>query len=206
MIRLLIVDDHPLVCRGLADLFSGESDMNVMPPASSGEDALAVIEQLRPDVVLMDVSMPGMGGLEATRRLHASAPEVRVVMLTSFADRERIMESLDAGAIGYLLKDAESEELIRGVRAAARGESPLSSKAARVVVASRQEGRPADRLTSRELDVLRLVSLGLANKQVAARLGISEKTVKAHLTSVFHAIGVQDRTQAALWAQRHNLS
>ncbi len=206
MIRLLIVDDHPLVCRGLADLFSSELDMDVMPPASSGEGALAIIGQLRPDVVLMDVSMPGMGGLEATRRLHASAPEVRVVMLTSFADRERIMESLDAGAIGYLLKDAESEELIRGVRAAARGESPLSSKAARVVVASRQEGRPADRLTSRELDVLRLVSLGLANKQVAARLGISEKTVKAHLTNVFHTIGVQDRTQAALWAQRHNLS
>ena len=205
MIRVLIVDDHPLVRRGLSDLFSGEADMEVVGTAASGEEAVDIVTQLHPDVVLMDVSMPGIGGVDATRQLHETSPDVRVVMLTSFTDRERILDSLDSGAVGYLLKDAESDELIRGVRAAARGESPLSSKAARVVLASRQEGRPADDLTSRELEVLRLLSRGLANKQIAWRLGISEKTVKTHLTNVFHAIGVQDRTQAALWAQRHNI-
>lgn len=205
MIRVLIVDDHPLVRRGLSDLFSGEADMEVVGTAASGEEAVDIVTHLHPDVVLMDVSMPGIGGVDATRQLHDTSPDVRVVMLTSFTDRERILDSLDSGAVGYLLKDAESDELIRGVRAAARGESPLSSKAARVVLASRQEGRPADDLTSRELEVLQLLSRGLANKQIAWRLGISEKTVKTHLTNVFHAIGVQDRTQAALWAQRHNI-
>ena len=128
-----------------------------------------------------------------------------MVVLTSFSDRERILDALDAGAIGYLLKDAEPDELIRGVRAAARGEAPLAPKAARAVLTARATGRPAEDLTPREREVLTLVAQGKANKLIARELGISEKTVKTHLTRVFEAIGVTDRTAAALWAQRHGI-
>ncbi len=204
-IRVLIVDDHPMVRRGLSELFDGESDIEVIDAVGSGEQAVAVSLAARPDVVLMDVSMPDMDGIEATRRLLEVRPEARVVMLTSFADHERVMEALDSGAIGYLLKDAESDELLRGVRAAARGESPLSPRAARALITERRGQRPFQELTSRELDVLRLVARGLSNKQIAWRLAISEKTVKAHMTSIFGRIGVADRTQAALWAQRHGV-
>ena len=202
-IRLLIVDDHPMVRRGLGELFEAEEEIEVVGAVAGGEEAVATAAETEVDVVLMDVSMPGMDGIEATRRLIAAHPTTRVVMLTSFADHERVIDALDAGAIGYLLKEAESDELVRGVRAAARGESPLSPKAARAVLASRQTRRPLDELTARERDVLRLVGQGLANKQIAWRLGISEKTVKAHLTNVFQRIGVADRTQAALWVQRN---
>jgi DNA-binding NarL/FixJ family response regulator len=204
-IRVLIVDDHPMVRRGLSELFDGESDIEVIDAVGSGEQAVAVSLAARPDVVLMDVSMPDMDGIEATRRLLEVRPEARVVMLTSFADHERVMEALDSGAIGYLLKDAESDELLRGVRAAARGESPLSPRAARALITERRGQRPFQELTSRELDVLRLVARGLSNKQIAWRLAISEKTVKAHMTSIFGRIRVADRTQAALWAQRHGV-
>jgi DNA-binding NarL/FixJ family response regulator len=124
-------------------------------------------------------------------------------VLTSFSDRERILDALDAGAVGYLLKDAEPDELLRGIAAAARGESPLAPKAAKAVLSARAESRPAAELTAREQEVLALLAEGLANKQIARRLGIAEKTVKAHLTSVFQSIGVADRTQAALWARNH---
>lgn len=204
-IRVLIVDDHPMVRRGLSELFGGEDDIEVVAAVGDGEAAIECAVSEQPDVVLMDISMPRMNGIEATRRLLAVRPQTRVVMLTSFPDHRNVTESLDSGAIGYLLKEADSDELLRGVRAAAAGDSPLSPKAARAVVGARQERRPADELTARELDVLRLVGRGLANKQVAARLGISEKTVKAHLTSVFQRIGVADRTQAAIWAERHGL-
>jgi DNA-binding NarL/FixJ family response regulator len=153
----------------------------------------------------MDLSMPGVDGIEATRRLMAQRPESRVVVLTSFSDRERILDALDAGAVGYLLKDAEPGELLRGIEAAARGESPLAPKAAKAVLTARAESRPAAELTAREQEVLGLLGQGLANKQIARRLGIAEKTVKAHLTSVFQSIGVTDRTQAALWARSHGI-
>jgi DNA-binding NarL/FixJ family response regulator len=126
-------------------------------------------------------------------------------VLTSFSDRERILAALDVGAVGYLLKDAEPDEIVRGVRAAARGESPLAPRAAHALLAERRTSRPAADLTARERDVLTLVSEGLPNKLIARRLQISEKTVKAHLTSVFQRIGVTDRTQAALWARRHGV-
>jgi DNA-binding NarL/FixJ family response regulator len=204
-IRVLIVDDHPMVRRGLTELFDGEADIEVIDAVGDGEQAVSTTLAEHPDVVLMDVSMPGMDGIEATRRLLAVRPETRVVMLTSFADHERVMEALDTGAVGYLLKDAESDELLRGVRAAARGESPLSPRAARALLTARRGQRPFEELTARELDVLRLVARGLSNKQIAWRLAISEKTVKAHMTSIFGRIGVPDRTQAALWAQRHGV-
>ena len=204
-IRVLIVDDHPLVRRGLSSLLSGAPDIDVIGSASDGEEAVARVVQERPDVVLMDVSMPGISGMEAARRLLAAAPETRVVMLTSFSQRDVIVESFDAGAVGYLLKDAEPDELLRGIEAAARGESPLAPKAARAVLTARAETRPAAELTAREQEVLALLAEGLANKQIARRLGIAEKTVKAHLTSVFQSIGVADRTQAALWARSHGI-
>jgi DNA-binding NarL/FixJ family response regulator len=204
-VRLLIVDDHPLVRRGLCELFGQDSDVEVVDAVGDGEQAVSVVLAEEPDVVLMDISMPGMDGIEATRRLLAVRPETRVVMLTSFADHERVMEALDTGAVGYILKDAESDELLRGVRAAAGGESPLSPRAARALITARRGSRPFEELTARELDVLRLVGRGLSNKQIAWRLTISEKTVKAHMTSIFGRIGVSDRTQAALWAQRHGV-
>jgi DNA-binding NarL/FixJ family response regulator len=202
---VLIVDDHPLVRRGLCELFGEDDGVEVVDAVGDGEQAVAATLAHQPDVVLMDVSMPGMDGIEATRRVLAVRPEARVVMLTSFADHERVIEALDSGAVGYILKDAESDELLRGVRAAAGGESPLSPRAARALVTARRGRRPFEELTARELDVLRLVGRGLSNKQIAWRLTISEKTVKAHMTSIFGRIDVADRTQAALWAQRHGV-
>ena len=204
-IRILLADDHDVVRRGLTALLDGSDGFAVVGAAADGEEAVAMAGEHRPDVVLMDLSMPGVDGIEATRRLLVDRPEARVVVLTSFSDRERILDALDAGAVGYLLKDAEPDELLRGIEAAARGESPLAPKAARAVLTARAEGRPAAELTAREQEVLALLAEGLANKQIARRLGIAEKTVKAHLTSVFQSIGVTDRTQAALWAQRHGI-
>jgi DNA-binding NarL/FixJ family response regulator len=204
-IRVLLADDHDVVRRGLTALLGGASGFVVVGAASDGDEAVALAAVHEPDVVLMDLSMPGVDGIEATRRLTAAQPDARVVVLTSFSDRDRILDALDAGAVGYLLKDAEPDELLRGIEAAARGESPLAPKAARAVLTARAEGRPATELTAREQEVLALLAQGLANKQIARRLGIAEKTVKAHLTSVFQRIGVTDRTQAALWAQRQGI-
>jgi len=204
-IRILLADDHDVVRRGLTALLDGTDGFAVVGAAADGEEAVAMAGEHRPDVVLMDLSMPGVDGIEATRRLMAERPESRVVVLTSFSDRERILDALDAGAVGYLLKDAEPDELLRGIAAAARGESPLAPKAAKAVLTARAESRPAAELTAREQEVLALLAEGLANKQIARRLGIAEKTVKAHLTSVFQSIGVTDRTQAALWARSHGI-
>jgi DNA-binding NarL/FixJ family response regulator len=205
VIRVLLADDHDVVRRGLTALLEGAEDISVVGAAADGAEAVALSSEHLPDVVLMDLSMPGVDGVEATRRLTAERPDSRVVILTSFSDRDRILDALDAGAVGYLLKDAEPDELLRGVRAAARGESPLAPKAAQAVLEARAESRPTTELTAREREVLELLADGLANKQIARRLGIAEKTVKAHLTSVFQSIGVTDRTQAALWARRNGL-
>jgi DNA-binding NarL/FixJ family response regulator len=204
-IRILLADDHDVVRRGLTALLDGAEGFAVVGAAADGEEAVALAGEHQPDVVLMDLSMPGVDGIEATRRLMAARPESRVVVLTSFSDRERILLALDAGAVGYLLKDAEPDELLRGIEAAARGESPLAPKAAKAVLTARAESRPTAELTAREQEVLGLLAEGLANKQIARRLGIAEKTVKAHLTSVFQSIGVTDRTQAALWARSHDI-
>jgi DNA-binding NarL/FixJ family response regulator len=203
MIRVLIVDDHALVRAGLAELIGAGDEIEVVGLAESGDQALALTASAEPDVVLMDLSMPGIGGVEATRRIVAEHPGMQVVVLTSLSARERILEALDAGAIGYLLKESEPEELVRAVQAAARGESPLSPKAAQHVIAERTGQRPALQLSPREREVLDLVGQGLSNKLIARRLEISEKTVKAHLTQVFSQLGVSDRTQAALWIERN---
>jgi DNA-binding NarL/FixJ family response regulator len=201
-VRVALADDHRVVRVGLQELLSTFEDVDVVGVAEGGERAVEVCVAERPDVLLLDLSMPDVDGVEVSRRLATAAPDTRIVVFTSFSDRDRIVEALDAGAIGYLLKDAEPEEIHQAILAAARGESPLAPKAAAALLAERA-ARPASvELTARERDVLSLVVQGLANKQIARRLGISEKTVKGHLTNLFQRIGVADRTQAALWAER----
>ena len=202
MTRVLLVEDHAVVRAGLERLLAAADDIEVVGAAADGGEAIELVETCDPDVVLMDLSMPNLDGVAATRKIVAARPTARVVILTSFSDRDRILDALDAGAVGYLLKDAEPDEVIRGVRAAARGESPLAPKAAHEVLRARAR-RPSVDLSSREREVLALVAKGLPNKQIAGRLDISEKTVKAHLTRVFQQIGVTDRMQAALWAREH---
>jgi DNA-binding NarL/FixJ family response regulator len=206
MIRVLVADDHAVLRDGLLLVLGNVSDMSVVALASDGNQAVALTAAHDPDVVLMDLEMPGLDGIEATRRIRAVSSRARVLILTSFSDRERILEALDAGAIGYLLKDAEPEQVIAGIRCAALGESPLTPSIARTVLEERGRAAPPGELTEREREVLSLVAAGLSNKRLARRLGISEKTVKAHLTSVFRRIGVADRTQAAMWATRHGLA
>jgi DNA-binding NarL/FixJ family response regulator len=203
VIRVAIVDDHMVVRSGLQGLLDAEADIEVVGTAADGADAVGLLEY-SPDVVLMDLSMPGVDGIEATRLVLAEAPETHVVVLTSFVDKNRIMAALEAGAVGYILKDADAGEVSAAVRAAAAGGSPLDPKVARVVLDESRRPQPATDLSPRELEVLELVEQGMANKQIARRLGIAERTVKAHLTNVFQAIGVTDRTAAALWA-RENL-
>jgi DNA-binding NarL/FixJ family response regulator len=203
-IRVVIVDDHAVLRAGLEQMLTGEADLEVVGTASSGDEAISLVRELRPDVVLMDLQMPRVDGVEATRQIVADGSGAEVVVLTSFSDSARIVAALDAGAVGYLLKDADPEDVLDGVRTVSRGGSPLHPKVARELLTARgpvpaHEGQ----LTPREAEVLGLVKAGLANKQIARRLGISERTVKAHLTSVFQRIGVADRTQAALWAERN---
>jgi len=203
VIRVLLAEDHALVRAGLERLLATVDDIEVVGGAADGAEAVALAAEVAPDVVLMDLSMPNVDGIAATRAIVAANDEVHVVVLTSLADRERILAALDAGAVGYLLKDSEPEQLIAGIRAAARGESPLDPKAARAVLSARATRERAD-LSEREREVLGCVAEGMPNKVIARKLGISEKTVKTHLTRVFQQIGVTDRTQAALWA-RDNL-
>jgi DNA-binding NarL/FixJ family response regulator len=203
MIKVVLVDDHPVVRAGLAELLRGTSDIDVVGTAADGAEALELVRRVRPDVVLMDLQMPGVDGVSATRAIVSEGLGADVLVLTSFSDGERIMAALDAGAVGYLLKDAHPDQVLDGVRAVARGESPLHPRAARELLESRAATPPPIQLTPREAEVLGLVRQGLANRQIARRLGISERTVKAHLTSVFARIGVVDRTQAALWAERN---
>lgn len=202
MISVLIVDDHAIVRTGLAQLLGTTEDLRLVGEAADGEQAVALAAELRPDVVLMDLSMPGVDGVAATARILAADPEIHVLVLTSFSDQTRILDALHAGAEGYLLKHAEPERILSGIREIVAGGSPLDPKAARVLLTNRRAPRPSVRLTDREWEVLRMVGDGLPNNTIARRLGITERTVKAHLTSVYHQLGVTDRTQAALWAQR----
>jgi DNA-binding NarL/FixJ family response regulator len=205
VIGVLVAEDHSVMRGGLVELLSVADDIDVVGTAANGAEAIEIAEELRPDVVLMDISMPEVDGIQATGAILEAEPEARVVMLTAFSDRDRVVAALDAGAVGYLLKDADPQEVIDAIRAAARGEAPLAPRAARELLASRSQEQRAD-LSKREREVLVLVAEGLPNKLIARRLEISEKTVKSHLTSVFQRIGVSDRTQAALWAQRHGLA
>ncbi|MGH1489578.1 MAG: response regulator [Acidimicrobiales bacterium] len=205
MIRVLVVDDHTIVRVGLQRLLEQSSDIEIVGVADRGEQAVTLDAELEPDVVLMDLSMPGQSGIESTRKICASRQGASVVILTASTDPNQIVDAFDAGAVGYLVKDSDPQVLVEGVRSAANGDSPLDARAARYLLRGRHTNHhsASQQLTKRERDVLELVSRGLANKAIARSLGISEKTVKAHLTRVFAAIGVSDRTQAALWAKEH---
>jgi DNA-binding NarL/FixJ family response regulator len=204
MIRVLAADDHPLARAGLEQLLATLDDIALVGAAASGAEAVRLTVEREPDVVLMDLEMPDMDGIQATRELLARRPGTAVVVLTSFSDRERILAALDAGAIGYLLKDAQPDDLARAIHAAAGGQSPLDPRAARELLADRRALGP--QLSAREEDVLALLAQGLPNKLIARRLEISERTVKGHLTRIFERIGVTDRTQAALWARQRGVS
>jgi DNA-binding NarL/FixJ family response regulator len=203
--RVLIADDHGVLRDGLGRVITAQPDMDLVGTAANGADAVELCAETAPDVVLMDLEMPVMDGIEATRAICSANPDTTVLVLTSFLDRHRITRALDAGAAGYLLKDASADEVVNGIRAAARGGSPLDPRAARLLLESHAAPDPLAALSPREREVLGLLLEGMPNKLIARRLGISEKTVKSHLTSVFRAIGVTDRVQAVLWAERQGL-
>jgi DNA-binding NarL/FixJ family response regulator len=205
MIQVLIADDHGVIRDGLGRLIDGLGDIDLVGAAADGAEAVKLANEMKPDVVLMDLDMPLVDGIEATRQIRSERPEAAVLVLTSFSDRPRILGALEAGACGYLLKDASSDEVAAGIRAAARGESPLDPRAARTVLDARTEPDPLAGLSEREREVLALLVVGLPNKLIARRLEIREKTVKSHLTRIFRELGVTDRTQAALWAERQGL-
>jgi DNA-binding NarL/FixJ family response regulator len=198
-LRVVIADDHPVVREGLRNLLQ-QAGIQVVGEATSGEDAVASVLANDPDVVLMDLSLRGLDGISAARAVHERSRSV-VLVLTAFAERERVLAAVDAGVSGYLLKDDDPAELIAGIRAAVAGGAPFSPKVAAVLVEARAQERALEHLTARESEVLELVADGMSNKQIARALGISEGTVKAHLGSAFRRIGVQQRTQAALWMQ-----
>lgn len=200
---VMIVDDHPLVRAGLSTLIGSTDDLRVIADAGSGEQAVELVAEHSPDVVLMDLSMPGIDGVEATRRVLAVQPGIAVVVLTSFRDNTRVVEAMRAGAVGYLLKDCEPAELFSAIRAAARGDSPIDARIARALLPS-AEPSARDILSTREEQVLRLIMRGFSNKQIGSELGIAERTVKVHVGNVFRRIDVADRTSAAMWA-RDNL-
>jgi DNA-binding NarL/FixJ family response regulator len=204
VIRILLVDDHPVVRHGLRGMLDAEDDLRVVGEASSGAEGVAVAVAERPDIVLMDLRMPGGDGVSATEEILARVPGCRVVVLTTYESDRDILRAIEAGASGYLLKDATPAELADAVRAAARGETVLAPSVASTLV--RQVRRPAPpALSTRETEVLRLVAGGLTNAEIGKRLFISEATVKTHLLRVFNKLDVADRTAAVTTAMRHGL-
>jgi DNA-binding NarL/FixJ family response regulator len=207
-IRVLVVDDHAVVRRGLFAFLEGEEDIEVVGDAEDGEQALDVLAQLdadgrRPDVVLMDIQMEPVDGIESTRRIRARYQDVEVVALTSFGDEQRVHAAVRAGASGYLLKDADVDEVAVAIRAAHRGELQLDPAVARRLATAFGAAPQEPELTAREIDVLRLLADGQPNKAIAATLGITERTARTHVSRILAKLGLSSRTQAALWAARH---
>ena len=205
MIRVVIADDHGVVRDGLAGVIAAQPDLEVVATAENGAEAVELCRSASPDVVLMDLEMPILDGIAATRVVREDRPATAVLVLTSFSDARRITAALAAGAAGYLLKDASAEDVVRGIRAAAAGGAPLDPQAARLLLEAKNAPDPLDGISPREREVFALLLDGLPNKLIAQRLGISEKTVKTHLTNIFRRIDVTDRVQAVLWAERQGL-
>ncbi|NOX62212.1 MAG: response regulator transcription factor [Chloroflexi bacterium] len=214
-IRLVIVDDHTMVRQGLSQICEAEPDMTVVGQATNGEEARRLAALLQPDVIIMDINMPVMDGVQATRHITAHNPEIGIIVLTIYRQDQYVFEAIKAGARAYLLKDADSEELLRAIRAVAAGEALLDSAIALKMMEEfrrlqgQLEGEESDNLTSlteRELDILRLVAQGLDNQDIALRLSLSEKTVRNRLTVIFEKLHVRNRTQAALVALRRGLA
>lgn len=202
MIRVLIADDHAVVRQGLRTFLGLQEDIEVVGEAADGAQAVAEAERLAPDVVLMDLVMPGMDGVEAIRRLHELVPGARAVVLSSFIDEDRLFPVVRAGAAGYLLKDIQPAELVEAIRTVHGGGALLHPRVAARLLAE----VAGDPLTPREREVLALLGRGMANKVIARELGLAEKTVKAHVSSILGKLGVADRTQAALYAVREGLT
>ncbi|MFI9553315.1 response regulator [Nonomuraea endophytica] len=204
MIKLLIVDDHPVVREGLRGMLDGDPGLDVVGAAASGDEAVVRASELAPDVVLMDLRMPGGDGVSATGRILADSPGIRVIVLTTYESDQDIVRAVEAGAAGYLLKDTSAEDLLAAVYAAARGETVLSPSVATRLV-TRMRAPVPQALTPREAEVLALVARGLTNAEVGRRLFISETTVKTHLLRIFGKLGVSDRTAAVTTAMERGL-
>ena len=215
-IRVLIVDDHAMVRRGMRDFLDLHDDLEVVGEASDGNGALEVAAALQPDVVVMDLMMPGLDGIAATAEIKARHPAIEVVAITSFIEEDRITAAIEAGASGFLLKDAEADDLAAAIRAAHAGEVYLDPAVAGIVArrmrarasqrASGQDGAPAvDRLTGRERDVMACLARGLSNQAIATELGMAERTARTHVSNILAKLGLTSRTQAALFAVEHGL-
>jgi two-component system, NarL family, response regulator LiaR len=209
-IRVLIADDHAVVRQGLRTFLELQEDIEVVQDVADGEAAVAAVEQQAPDVVLMDLVMPGVDGVEAIRRIRECRPQARVLVLSSFLDDERLFPAVRAGAAGYLLKDVEPSELVKAIRTVHGGEGLLHPAVAARLMDEFAAAGPgtqagAEGLTAREREVLTLIARGLPNKLIARELSISEKTVKTHVSSILGKLGLSDRTQAALYAVRSGL-
>ena len=210
IIRLLIVDDHTIVRKGIKVLVATEKDMQVIGEAENGAEAVEKAASLKPDVILMDLVMPSMDGIEATGRITAQQPEARILVLTSFAADDKVFPAVKAGALGYLLKDSSPAQLLEAIRQVHRGEPSLEPAIARKVLqelSNPGQGKPtAEPLTQRELEVLRLISQGLSNKEIAAKIFVAEWTVRTHVSNILSKLHLASRTQAALYALRSGLA
>ena len=204
-VTVLIADDHPVVRRGLRTFLDLQEGVSVLGEAATGAEAVAMVEELVPDVVLMDLVMPDLDGIEAARRIRDVSPSTKVIVLTSYAEDEKIFPAIKAGAAGYLLKDVEPDEIADGIRRVHRGEALLHPKIAARVMREVTAEKEADVLTARELDVLRALARGLSNKAIAEELVVSEKTIKTHVSNILAKLHLADRTQAALYAVRERL-
>jgi two-component system, NarL family, response regulator LiaR len=208
-IRILVADDHGVVRQGLRDYIGLQEDMEVVGEAADGVRAVAAATRLTPDIVLMDLVMPGLDGVQATREIRAASPSTRVIILTSFAEPDQVFDSIKAGAAGYLMKDIKPADLATAIRGVYEGEPMLHPQIARMIMREYSGERDDElhrRLTSREMDVLRCIARGMANKEIAAELAIAEKTVKTHVSSILQKLHLSDRTQAALYAVRRKLA
>lgn len=204
----MICDDHEMVREGLRTLLVEESDLEVVGEATNGLEALAMVQELQPDVLLMDAKMPEMDGIQATKAIRERAPKVHIVILTTFLEGKQVREAIQAGAEGYLLKDIQKADLVRAIRNAAEGKPTLHPEAQRLLMAEVTNPSPPgfeDTLTPREHDVLRLIARGKSNKEIGADLSLTEGTVKGYVSSILVKLGVEDRTQAALLAVREGL-
>jgi two-component system, NarL family, response regulator LiaR len=204
-IRVMIVDDHAIVRSGLASLLQAFTDLEYVGDVSGGQEALQQIDTFKPDVVLMDLKMPGMNGIEATRRLLSKQPGLRVVILTSFDDGQEINEALKAGAISYLLKNAEVQEVVQAIREAHAGRPTLSPEITRALIQANRNPTPDYDLSERESDVLRLMARGMRNPQIAQELALSLSTVKFHVSAILRKLAVENRTEAVMLALQYNL-
>jgi NarL family two-component system response regulator LiaR len=221
-IRVLLVDDHAIVRDGIRSLLATEPDIQVVGEAGDGREAVAAAERLRPDVLLLDLVMPGMDGIEVIRRIVARQPEARILVLTSFATDDKVFPAIKAGAMGYLLKDCDAEDLVQAIRQVHRGQSSLHPRIARLVLREVAGGRPThdakpplagpgqmaavDPLTARELDVLKRVARGKSNREIADELVIAEGTVRTHVSNILDKLHLASRTQATLYALREGLA